>query len=93
MFYAATQLDDDQATGAWEISPEAINSLLMCITPVEDETVKFYACKAIENITAQSQSAGYLLATKKTCKCLIEAFINGGKQSYITTAAVALSHI
>ena len=93
LFYAATQLDDDQASGVWEIPQEAINWLLKCINPMEDEIVKFYACKAVENISAQSQSAGYLLATKKTCKCLLEAFLNGGKPSFISTSAVALSNI
>jgi hypothetical protein len=61
--------------------------------PSEDDTVRFYACKAIENITAQSQSAGHSLATVPTCKCLLEAFLNGGKEAYINTAAVAISHI
>lgn len=59
----------------------------------EDEIVKFYACKTIENISAQSESAGILLATHETCTTLLGEFINGGKQAYINTAAVALSHI
>lgn len=93
LFYAATQLDDDQVSKVWVISEEAILTLLKCLKPYEDEIVRFYACKAIENITAQSQSAGHLLATVPTCKCLLEAFLKGGKESYVNTAAVALSHV
>lgn len=93
LFYAATQLDDDQASKVWVISEEAINTLIKSMRPYEDEIVRFYACKAIENITAQSQTAGHSLATIPTCKALLDAFINGGKDSYVNTAAVALSHV
>jgi serine/threonine-protein kinase ULK4 len=40
LFYAATQLDDEQADPIWEIPQQAI------------VTIRFYACKTIENITA-----------------------------------------
>ena len=54
LFYAATQLDDEQADPVWEISEDAIQMIIKCLRPNEDETVKFYACKTLENITAQS---------------------------------------
>ena len=61
LFYAATQLDDDNTeSGAiWEIPESAVNILVTCLAATEDETVRFYACKTLENITAQSISAGY----------------------------------
>jgi serine/threonine protein kinase len=93
LFYAATQLDDDQASDVWKISQDAINAVLLWMKHYEEETVRFYACKTIENISAQSVSAGHLLATDTTCKLLLDAFLNGGKESYVNTAAVALSHI
>lgn len=64
MFYAATQLDDEQADPCWEIRDEAINaiikSLKVDLSPnnsapdhiPSDETVIFYAVKTLENITA-----------------------------------------
>lgn len=52
MFYAATQLDDDQADPVWNLNPTAIKSLVKCLHQGEDEIVRFYACKTIENITA-----------------------------------------
>lgn len=93
LFYAATQLDDDQASKVWVISDQAIETLLECMGVYQDEIVRFYACKAIENITAQSDSAGLGLATSATCKCLIDAFLSQAKESFTNTAAVALSHV
>ncbi|CAI2366337.1 unnamed protein product [Moneuplotes crassus] len=93
LFYAATQLDDDQASKVWVISDQAIETLLNCMEEYQDEVVRFYACKAIENITAQSDSAGLGLATSNTCKSLIDAFLSQAKESFINTAAVALSNV
>lgn len=61
LFYAATQLDDDNSESGtiWEIPESAVNILIHCLASNEDETVRFYACKTLENITAQSISAGY----------------------------------
>jgi serine/threonine-protein kinase ULK4 len=52
LFYAATQLDDEQADQVWEIPQGAIVTIIKCLGVGEDETVRFYACKTIENITA-----------------------------------------
>ena len=52
MFYAATQLDDEQADPVWEIPDFAVHQLTQCLVAEEDDTVRFYACKTIENITA-----------------------------------------
>ncbi len=52
MFYAATQLDDEQCEQCWEISDDAIAIIVKSLRDSEDETVRFYACKTLENITA-----------------------------------------
>lgn len=52
LFYAATQLDDESADPIWEIPQQAIMTIIRCLQAVEDETVRFYACKTVENITA-----------------------------------------
>ena len=36
----------------WEIPETAVNMLIHCLNNGEDETVRFYACKTLENITA-----------------------------------------
>ena len=60
MFYAATQLDDEQVDPVWELSYEAIQVILRCLrigngngeNQSEDDIVRFYACKTLENICA-----------------------------------------
>ena len=52
LFYAATQLDDEQADPVWEIPEAAVDALIFCLDDREDDTVRFYACKTVENITA-----------------------------------------
>ena len=52
LFYAATQLDDDQADPIWEVPNIAVEAVINCLNVGEDEVVRFYACKTIENISA-----------------------------------------
>ena len=42
--------------------------------PTEDQIVRFYACKTIENITALSISTGYKFSTLDVTTLLINAF-------------------
>jgi len=114
MFYAATQLDDEQADPCWEIKDEAINAIIKCLKVVDyvpgvtdspDETVIFYAVKTLENITAQSNSAGGKFAGVESSNHLLSIFLgahSGGagaslplfqNENLRTSAAVALSHI
>ena len=80
MFYAATQLDDDQADPCWEIRDDAINAIIKSLRvdinsntneTSSDETVIFYAVKTLENITAQSNSAGGRFATVESTNYLL----------------------
>jgi len=93
LFYAATQLDDESAGSSWAISPLTVSSVIKCIKPGEDEIVRFYACKAIENITSQSVTAGYLFSTIESASLLINIFNTTKNEFLRTSAAVALSHI
>jgi serine/threonine-protein kinase ULK4 len=58
MFYAATQLDDEQVDPIWELSYESIQVIQKCLRVSsneannEDDIVRFYACKTLENICA-----------------------------------------
>ena len=74
MFYAATQLDDEQADPVWSLNPIAIKSLVKALNQGEDEIVRFYACKTIENITAQSISAGCNFATLEVATLLLNIY-------------------
>jgi len=75
LFYAATQLDDEQADPVWEIPEEAIAVIVRSLKPGEEEVVRFYACKTLENITAQSASAGIRFATADTVSALLGIFL------------------
>jgi len=94
LFYAATQLDDENADACWNIEEDAISTIIRALKPIEDSVVRLYACKTLENITAQSNSAGHKFATLETVKGLLEIFLcQENSELFKTSAAVALSHI
>jgi hypothetical protein len=56
--------------------------------------VRFYACKTIENIGAQSVSGGYKFAINETLSLLLSIYKGGGySENLKTSASVAISHI
>jgi hypothetical protein len=88
-------LDDEQADSCWEISDDAISVIVRSLREQEDETVRFYASKTLENITAQSNSAGDRFASVEAVNYLLHIFLSpaGINENFRTSAAVALSHI
>ena len=93
LFYAATQLDDEHADAVWEITDEAISCIIDLLADDKDSVVKFYACKTIENITAQSISAGERFATPEAASSLLNIYINSDSEGFRIVASVALSHL
>ena len=76
MFYAATQLDDEMADPVWELSDDAIDIIVQSLDDQEtDQIVRFYACKTLENICAQSTSAGHRFANQKTVQQVLNIFL------------------
>lgn len=59
----------------------------------KDSVVKFYACKTIENITAQSISAGERFATPEAASSLLNIYMNSDSEGFRIVASVALSHL
>lgn len=55
--------------------------------------MKFYACKTIENITAQSISAGERFATPEAATSLLHIYLKSENEGFRIVASVALSHI
>lgn len=54
LFYGATQVDEK--VNEWDLSMSLIHSLLKILkSQSEDEIVRIYCCKSIENITAQAK--------------------------------------
>ena len=110
MFYAATQLDDEMADPIWELPDEAINIIVRSLHQNEpDRIVRFYACKTLENICAQSTSAGHRFAKIDTVKHVLNIYMMKFDENAVETegdspysswyegirisAAIALSHI
>jgi hypothetical protein len=71
----------------------AISGLVQCLRQSEDEVVRFYACKSIENITAQSISAGCHFATLEVASLLLNVYHTSQNESFRTSAAISVSHI
>lgn len=93
LFYAATQLDDEHADPVWEIPQLAVQVLIQCLDTQEDEIVRFYACKTIENITAQSISAGCSFANLDVVTLLFHVYNTVTDEMFKISAAVSISHI
>lgn len=71
----------------------AIMTIVKCLNSSEDETVRFYACKTIENITAQSISAGCNFATLEVSTLLLNIYHTTKNEHLKVSAAVSISHI
>jgi serine/threonine-protein kinase ULK4 len=93
LFYAATQLDEENADTVWSISPEAVEAIFNQLTIDNDEVSKHYAVKTIENITAQSMSAGILFATLDIATELLGIYNSSTNEGLRISAAISVSHI
>lgn len=93
LFYAATQLDDEQADPIWEITDDAITCIIGIVSEDEDSVVKFYACKTLENITAQSITAGERFATPEAASSLLKIYMKSESEGFRIVASVGLSHL
>lgn len=91
LFYAATQMDEQQAE--WEIPNTVFSLVIRTSKTAEDEALRFYACKTIENICAQSIKAGTRFSTPEVLVNFIGIYTGSKHESFKTAAAVAISHI
>ena len=93
MFYAFTQLDDDNHDNGWKISDLSIQTLKDNLRFHDDEIIQLYACKAIENISAQARKAGYNFATIEVAKDLLNFYESPDKPNGKVTSIVTISHL
>mmetsp|Transcript_8196 Transcript_8196/g.16118 ORF Transcript_8196/g.16118 Transcript_8196/m.16118 type:complete len:1213 (+) Transcript_8196:4271-7909(+) len=93
LFYAATQTDDEHSDPVWEVSTSQVALLIRVMRQTDDEVLRFYAVKTIENITAQSQSAGVRFAISDTATQLIAVFNTSKLETLRVSAIVAVSHV
>jgi serine/threonine-protein kinase ULK4 len=62
LFFAATQMDEEEYDVAWEIDKKIVNILTHEASLNQDEVCRLYAVRTIENITAQSKNGGVIFA-------------------------------
>ena len=93
LFYAATQLDEENADPVWTIPPEAVETVFHQLSLDTDEVTKYYATKTIENISAQSLSGGILFATLDIATALLGIYNSTQNEGLKISAAVSISHI
>ena len=78
----------------WEISTSTISLLVRILkSQTEDETVRFYACKTIENITAQSISAGAKFTNTEILHLFISTYLTTKNEHLRVCTAVCVSHL
>jgi len=95
LFFVTTQAEgEDEGSSNWRISDESLASLLYAIEINRDDTVKFYAVKAIENITALTQIARDYFTTHDIFMVkLLELFNKSKNQELRLSAMYTISHL
>lgn len=93
LFYAATQTDDEHSDPVWEVSAAQVALIIRVMRQTDDEVLRFYAAKTIENITAQSQSAGVRFAISDAATQLIAVYNTTKLEALRISSIVALSHV
>lgn len=92
LFYAATQLEEDIDNSAWDIKSSCVNTLFKCIKCDNDECVRFYACKTIENITAQSNTGGAKFVNIDIMNLFISIYSSTKNDHFRTCVIAALGN-
>jgi serine/threonine-protein kinase ULK4 len=92
LFYGATQVDEK--VSEWDLSMNLIHSLLKLLkNPSEDEIVKIYCCKSIENITAQAKEVGLKFAQFDTLQVLASCFNSTKNEGFRSSICCTIHHI
>ncbi len=95
LFFVATQAEgEEESTISWTIGDESINTLLYAVDASRDDIVRFYATKAIENITALTMiSKNYFAKNDKFISKLIDSY-NYTKHNELKSSIIyAISHL
>jgi hypothetical protein len=95
LFFVTTQAEGEEESSAyWKISDESLETLLYVIENSKDETSKFYAIKAIENITALTLVAKMYFARDDSFLIRILDVFNKTKNPELKISAIyTVSHL
>lgn len=87
-------MDEDPQNTAWDLPPAAYQAVLKTLkTANEDEVVKFYAAKTVENITAQSVSTGAKFSNTEVAGGLISLYFQTKNENLKICTIVCLTHM
>lgn len=93
LFYAATQMDEEEFDEAWTIDPVMVNILNQELLLNNDEVCRQYTVRTVENITAQSKNGGIIFATSELSCSLANTFLSSTSEELKLSSIIALSHI
>ena len=96
LFYGSEKVKDSDDGKMWEISQSTLASLLQAIkNPNEDDIVKHYTIKTIENITCQSKSgdSGEKFCTDDFVVAILSLCMHSPQQAIRSSAMISLSSI
>jgi len=95
LFFVATQAEgEEESTISWTITEDNANTLLWAIEYSRDDVVKFYATKAIENITALTMiSKKYFASNDSFITKLIESYGYTKNNELKTSIIYTISHL
>jgi serine/threonine-protein kinase ULK4 len=95
LFFVTTQAEGEEESSAfWKISDESLSTLLYATELNRDDTIKFYAVKAIENITALTQIAKlYFTPNDNFLLRFLEIFRFNKNLELRTSAVYTISHL
>ncbi|EGR32487.1 hypothetical protein IMG5_081210 [Ichthyophthirius multifiliis] len=94
LFYGATQIDEDPSNSVWQIQPFVVQFMVKLLrTENEDEYVKYYTIKTIENITAQSVETGQQFSNSDTCLAIISLYLTSNIDGLRISSMVSLQHM
>ncbi|CAD8154628.1 unnamed protein product [Paramecium pentaurelia] len=94
LFYGATQMEEDPQNPYWKMSNLSFNQLIKVIkSQNEDEIVKFYCIKTIENISSQSISIGQRFAKSEIVLMILQCFLSTKNDSLRISCAITLANL
>ena len=77
----------------WDMSVNSYGGVVRALKPDEDEIVKFFAAKTIENITSQSITTGVKFANLDTMVLLLQIFLTTKNEGLKVCTGICLNNL
>ena len=93
LFFGATQIDGEKENEIWDIPMTNVEVLLQNIKSSDDEIIRFYAMKTIENITSQSSIGGLKFCSGQCLDQFIKIYKTAKSSQMRSSAIVCIVNI